>query len=417
MRSNSFFRCLICLVIVFQTLSVETYCQTPYVDQLSLLNGKKKAVIPFRYIHNFIILDIKLYGIVPLQFIYDTGSEHVILFKKEYTDLLNVPYDKRVPILGSDLSREIWALIMRNVVVEVKGLRPKPYDILVLEEDYVKLDQMVGVPISGLIGGEIFKSLIVNIDYKKSRMTLYDPHYFENPKGCSIVPIDIKSNKPYVKGTATLQDGTEVEVELLVDTGAGIPMLLHNNSHPALHLPEQFIRGNLGMGLGGYLEGHIGRIQNMRIGNIDFPSVLAGFQDVDSTWLTDKSKSRNGIMGNEFLNRFNTWFNYTDGELLLLSYKSKPRPFSMDRSGLVLFAYGQNFNQFVVQDVISNSPAQRADFQTNDVILYIKGISVKHFTLEGINQILQKKAGKKVRFKILRGKEILHKQIVLEDLI
>lgn len=68
---------------------------------------KKKATIPFRYIHNFIIVEARIYGIIPLQFIFDTGAEHIILFKREYTDLLQVPYDRRIPVLGSDMSREI----------------------------------------------------------------------------------------------------------------------------------------------------------------------------------------------------------------------------------------------------------------------------------------------------------------------
>ena len=87
----------------------------------------------------------------------------------------------------------------------------------------------------------------------------------------------------------------------------------------------------------------------------------------------------------------------------------KAKPFSMNRSGLVIFAYGEHFNQFVVQDIIADSPAQRAGFQVNDVILKINGASGKLFTLEGIHQVLQKKAGKKIRFKILRGNEELRK--------
>jgi hypothetical protein len=210
---------------------------------------------------------------------------------------------------------------------------------------------------------------------------------------------------------------TQVDVELLVDTGAGVPLLLHNNSHPSLHLPDQFIKGKLGMGLGGYLEGYIGRIKNMQLGDIGFPSVLVSFQDVDTTWLSDDAKFRNGILGNEFLNRFNVYFNYMDSELLLKPYKSKPRPFNMDRSGLVIFAYGNKFNQFVVKDIIEGSPAQRSDFQINDIIIKINGASSELFTLDGVNQILQKKAGKRIRFKILRGNEELRKQIVLQDLI
>ncbi len=408
---------LFILTIVLQPFCQQVTCQPSYLEQTSILNGKKKAVIPFRYIHNFIIVEIKLYGVVPVQFIFDTGAEHVILFKRKYTDFLQVPYDKRVPILGSDLSREIWALIMRNIVIEIKGIKPKPYDILVLEEDYFNLDEMVGVPISGLIGGAFFKNHIVNIDYKKNQLTIYDPKFFEVPKGATNIPFELKANKPYVQGIATLSDGTKVAVELLVDTGSGVPLLLHNNSHPSLHLPEHLIRGKLGMGLGGYLEGYIGRIKNMRIGDLNFPSILTSFQDVDTTWLTDVSRFRNGIVGNEFLSRFNTYFNYMEGQLSLKAYKSKLKPFSMDRSGLVLFAFGDNFNQFIVKDIVDGSPAQKAGFQVNDILIKINGASSALFTLEGVNQVLQRKPGKMIRFKVLRGRETLKKQIILNDLI
>lgn len=410
-------RMLLLIIMLITPLAGEVEAQASYVDQISLLDGKKKAVIPFRYVHNFIIIDVRLYGVVPVQFIFDTGAEHVILFKREYTDMLSEPYDQRVPILGSDMSREVWALIMRNVMLEIKGLKPKPFDVLVLEENYFNLDEMIGIPVCGLIGGGFFKQMVVNIDYKKQKIVIYDPREFETPKGVTTVPIGIKSNKPYVLGEATLQDQTKVELELLVDTGAGVPVLLHNNSHPSLHLPDEFIKGKLGMGLGGYLEGHIGRIKNMRIGDLDFPSVLVSFQDVDTSWLEDRNKFRNGIIGNDFLSRFNTWFSYMDGKMHLKPYKSKPEPFSMDRSGLVIFAYGESFNQFVVKDVLEGSPAEKAGFQVNDVLLKVSGASSSLFTLDGINKVLQKKAGKKIRFKLRRGDQEIKKQIVLEDLI
>ncbi len=410
-------RVILFIFFIITPVVHEVGAQASYVDQISLLNGKKKAVIPFRYVHNFIIIDVKLYGVVPVQFIFDTGAEHVIIFKREYTDMLSEPYDQRVPILGSDMSREVWALIMRNVMLEIKGLKPKPFDVLVLEDNYFNLDEMIGIPVCGLVGGGFFKQMVVNIDYKKQKIIIHDPKDFETPKGVTTVPIGIKSNKPYVLGEATLQDQTKVEVELLLDTGAGVPVLLHNNSHPSLHLPDQFIKGKLGMGLGGYLGGHIGRIKNMRIGDLDFPSVLVSFQDVDSTWLEDQNKYRNGIIGNDFLSRFNTWFSYLDGHMHLKPYKSKPEPFSMDRSGLVIFAFGDAFNQFVVKDVLDGSPAEKAGFKVNDVLLKVNGAAASLFTLDGINKVLQKKAGKKIRFKILRGDQELKKQIVLEDLI
>lgn len=406
-----------CMVVVLLLICTNGYTQIPYFNPIELLNGKKKATIPFRYIHNFIIVEAKIYGIIPLQFIFDTGAEHIILFKREYTDLLQVPYDRRIPVLGSDMSREIYALIARNGVIEVNGLAPQPYDMLVLEEDYFSLDEMIGSPVAGLIGGGFFRNLIINIDYKRRQITLYDPATFEPPDGYINLPIKIKTNKPYIMAEASLNDGAPVQVDLLVDTGAGVPLLLHNNSHPSLHLPDQYIKGKLGLGLGGYLEGYIGRIQKLSLGSIVFPGVLTSFQNVDENWLQDKDKYRNGILGNDLLSRFDVFLDYIHGQLMLKPYKPKQDPFVMDRSGLVLFAFGDGFNQFAVRDILSDSPAQEADFRVNDVLARIQGTAAKYFTLDDINRILQKKAGKKLKLQILRGKELMRKELTLRDLI
>ena len=180
------------LLLLLQFIQLPGQAPATYYNQLDLLKGKHKVTIPFRYIHNFIVLDARIFGVLPVQFIFDTGAEHVILFKREYTDVLQVPYDKRIPVMGSDMSREIFALITRNGVLEITGLATKPTDMLVLEENYFNLDEMVGTPIAGLIGGGFFRNLIINIDYKKRHLTIYDPTFFDPPKDIATLPIFIK---------------------------------------------------------------------------------------------------------------------------------------------------------------------------------------------------------------------------------
>src|SRR5688572_10469258 len=140
-------------LLLFFISQVSMTGQTVIFNQLNLLQGKKKVTIPFNYINNFIILDVKMFGSLPMHLIFDTGAEHVILFKREYTDILQVQYDKRIPIVGSDLSRQIYALVTRNAALEVTGLPVMPYDILVLEEDYYNLEELIGTAIDGVIGG------------------------------------------------------------------------------------------------------------------------------------------------------------------------------------------------------------------------------------------------------------------------
>ncbi|MEO6132773.1 MAG: aspartyl protease family protein, partial [Saprospiraceae bacterium] len=151
--------------IILLMMDGTVQAQSSFLNQKDFLDGKKKVTIPFRYVHNFIILQVRLYGVLPVNLIYDTGAEHIIMFKREYTDLLQVPYERKIPIMGADQSRNIFALITRNATVQLEGLSAKPYDLLVLEDDYFKLDELVGIEVDGLIGGGFFRNLIVNIDY------------------------------------------------------------------------------------------------------------------------------------------------------------------------------------------------------------------------------------------------------------
>ena len=391
--------------------------QSGIFSGLDLLQGKSKVSIPFKFVNNFIILDVNIFGTIPVSLIFDTGAEHVILFKREYTDILQVSYDKRIPIMGSDLSRQIYALITRNAVLEIPNLPPTSFDILVLEEDYFNLEELIGTSIDGLIGGGFFKNLVVQIDYRNLQLTLHDPAGFKIPHGFTILPIKIKINKPYIDAAACLQDGSVVQVDLLIDTGASVPLLLHTNSHPSLKLPDRSIRGKLGMGLGGYLEGFIGRINKLTVGEIDFPGIITSFQDIKTEFLANKDRFRNGILGNQLLSRFMVYFDYNRGQLLLKARKSKNKPFEMDKSGLVIFAYGNDFNQFIINDIIRDSPASESDVLPGDELVQLQGMPASFYSLQSINTILQKKAGKRIRLVVRRDGKNLKRHFYLRDLI
>jgi hypothetical protein len=206
-------------------------------------------------------------------------------------------------------------------------------------------------------------------------------------------------------------------VDLLLDTGAGVPLLLHNNSHPSLALPREYIRGKLGMGLGGVLEGYIGRIAKLRMGSLEFPLVLTSFQDIEEEWLKDQNRFRNGIVGNQLLSRFHVILDYVHGQMYLKAYRTKQPPFEMDRSGLTVLAYGENLNEFVIRDVLENSPAAGAGLIDGDIIVRLQGFPTRYFTLTGINEMMQRKVGKKINLVVLRNGHLLRKSFVLRDLI
>jgi hypothetical protein len=383
-----------------------------------ILAGKDKAVVNFQYANNFMLVEVRLLGMLPMWFIFDTGAEHTILFKKEFADIFNMTYDIRVPIVGSDQSKEVYALVVRGVDVEVLGLDPVERDILVLEEDYLKLAEITGRPIHGILGSSFFRNVVVQLDFKRQRIILRKPETFEKPDNSfHVFDVDIRSGKPYVRAQAAVSGDTTLDLTLLVDTGAGLPLLLHNNTDPRLRLPQNYIVGRLGLGLGGYVEGHLGRIDDLRLGDLSFTHIVTSFQDLSGSVTLDSSRFRNGLIGTQLLMRFQVYIDYIDEKMYLRPTGRYNKKFKMDRSGLVLYAMGQNLNIFVVQDTLANSPAAKADIHPGDVIRTIGGLPAGLHSLNSLLRSFQRRGNKRVRIVIQRKHELIRKHFRLEDLI
>lgn len=383
-----------------------------------ILDGQDKIEVPFSFTHNFIIVEVRLFGMMPMNFIFDTGAENTILFTKQFADFLNVEYDLRIPIVGADLSRKLYALVARSIEFELVGLPTQKKDILVLEENPFNLSEITGVQIHGILGGSFLKNSVVEIDYRKQKLIFHSPLTYRAPgKSHSKIELEILGNKPYLMAKSTLMNGIETDLKLLVDTGAGLPLLLHNNSHPSLELPEHYILGKLGIGLGGYIEGYIGRTNKLSIDEVAFDNVLTSFQDISEAVALGTIWPRNGLIGNQLLSRFDVSIDYVK-ELMYVKPRSRyNRKFKMDKSGLILVAIGPDLNNFMVQGTIENSPAEEAGLQHGDRLVRINGLPAKGYSLDQVHRVLQKRIGKKIKLVVYRQGETLKLRFELRELI
>ena len=393
-----------------------------YVQNINfdLLQGQSSVKIPFELKHNFIIIDVRLNGILPLHFIFDTGAQYTLLFKKEYSDILRIPYLRRIPILGADLSQELYALVAQNITVDIPGRIKVRKDILIFEEDYFQLDELTGIFIDGILGGDAFKHYVTQIDYRKQILTLTKKEHFQEPGShYHRIPLRLKEAKPLLNATVTLENNARVPVSLLMDTGSGIPLLPYANTHPNLSIPEKTILGQLGKGLGGYLLGYMGRIKQLDLpSNLEFTNVLASFQRLDSaSQIFTQNNERNGILGNQVLRRFDVIIDYPDSVLYLKPTRSYKQKFNYDRSGMLIYAIGHNLKDFYVNTIIPGSPAEEADIREGDLILKIRGLPASLFDLTSINRMLMKRPGKKIKVTIERNGERMEKTFRLRDLI
>ncbi len=376
-----------------------------------------KVSFNFESLNDFILIDVKFKGVLPLRFIFDTGSEHTILLKKEYSDLLGVKYHRRIPLMGSDMSQEIYGYIARNLELTIENRAVAKTDILILEEDYLQIEEFTGIQIDGILGANIFRHFVVNINNKKELITFELPNRFKPPRSFDVVPIKIHKNKPYINAIARLP-ADSVDLRLLLDTGAGLPVLLYTNTHEDLELPDKTIVGNLGMGLGGNLEGYVGRLESFEFGGFEYPNMITSFQDlaIDSVLLRMRLP-RNGLLGNSILRRFNYYIDYQREKLYIKPLRRHKKKFNFDKSGLIIAATGRHLRDFIIQRVLPGSPAEEAGLLPGDVIKKLRKLPATFYSLAAINSMLSGKEGKKISIVVARGDQRIKKKIKLRVLI
>ena len=126
-----------------------------------------------------------------------------------------------------------------------------------------------------------------------------------------------------------------VYAKLMVDSGASHAILLNQDSHEHITIPERNFVARIGVGLGGPISGKISSVQSIEINKFDFENVVTSFPDPESYPDSIGLIYRNGTIGGELLSRFKVIFDYFNKKIYLKkdpsSYRKK---FGYNMSGI-----------------------------------------------------------------------------------
>lgn len=381
--------------------------------------GVRQVEWPFDYVNNFIVVTVILNGTIPLKMIFDTGAEHTVLCRRELSDLLGIRYEREFRLLGADMKTELTAYLARNVRLDAMNvpLAAPDEDILVLQEDYFRFESYAGIDIHGILAANTLDDYLIRINYLQKTITVSGQGVFSPERaGFSPFPAELYRKKLYLRASLGFDTDSVPQAKLLLDTGAALPLLLIS-SDSTMKLPQSVLPGQIGMGLGGDLQGYIGRLKDVSIGKYRQSGVISYFQVADSTLNTSFMNGRAGIVGNMMLNRFQLVLDYRESVVWLKPSGNFRKKYVYDRSGIYLLASGNSLNEFVVESVIDNSPAFEAGILPGDQIVQVGLAPARILRLQDVLKVLQKKPGKMVRLLILRNGVKIRKTLVLRNLI
>jgi hypothetical protein len=414
-------------------------------------NNDVSDKIHFEFINNLIIIPLEINN-VTLSFVLDTGVSRPILFNLTERDSLDLKDTKAFYLHGLGGDGKLKALKSSYNRFKLGNAVSTNQDLYVVYDKTINFTSRLGVLIHGIIGYDVFKDFVVEINYNSKYIRLHKPNSFrpKSSKKWKTLPINIHRRKPYLDAEVTI-DTIEKPVKLLIDTGSSDALWLFEDKEEGLIPKKDLIFVDyLGKGLSGSVYGKRSKVKLFTLSDFSLKDVNVAFPDSLSINVAKVYKGRNGSIGSGILKRFNLFFDYTNKKLYLKKNESFREPFTYNNSGIVLEHNGSmfvkeeikvpvfnyfnsktsrdavqinfsiNYNmslkpRYKIVEVRPSSNAYKSGLIVGDILININGKQAYDFKFEEINEILHGKTGKGIRLNIERKGEVMLFKFKLDD--
>lgn len=433
--------------LLFSILPIFIFPQTYELPQ-----GESFQKVKFKLVNNLIVLPIEVNG-AKLSFILDSGVSKPILFNLSDKDSIPINNVSEIIIKGLGDGEPIKALSSSDNTFRIGTAVNSEQLLYVVMDRDINLSPRLGLPVHGIIGYDLFRDFVVEINYTSQYLKLHKPGTYQIKKNnrTKTVALQVVDNKAYVQGQVFLENKQRIPVKLLVDSGSSDAIWLFEDVEKGLGVPKKNFYEFLGQGLGGSIYGKRTRLAGVGLAGFRMKDAKAAFPDKQYFNTITSFGDRNGSLGGELLKRFTLVFNYTDGTLSLRKNRFFKNPFNFNMSGIDLQHNGVRYisesiadgrglvvsdesksfgnvqllfenrtrlsmvPQIIVSGIRNGSPAQEAGLQQGDIILAVNGKKVHHYKLQQVLKMLNEKIGKRIKVLVARKENKVLISYVLKD--
>ncbi len=399
--------------MVLMTTLVAGQTPSPAVPSYRFSSGRSTLNIPAEVIADGLVFVRANVNDHPGWFILDNATQG-FLADRSFAREISLESGGSAVTRG-DTGKVIEAGVARDVRISLPGLELTHRNLVVT--DLKSLEPAVGHEVDGIIGSRLFDDFVVAIDYENRRYAIYLPQNYHPAGKEQAFPVRIDPHGfQFIDATIGLPGAEPITANFLIDGGANTFADLYKPFSEAHHLPPPAMKllNEPGTSADGTTLSQDGLADRISIGtySIAKPPITFG-QDTEGLMA---AKDYAGLIGAEFLERFDVVFDNPGKRLWLSPNSHYAEPAEYDQSGLRLRAEGPGFHTFVVKRLVPQSPALEAGVEADDILESIDGRSTREMTLTEIRGMLCR-PNTRYSVALLRGDRHVHVVLRLRPLL
>jgi hypothetical protein len=348
--------------------------------------------VPFDSYLNQVFVEVAVNGAEPQWFIVDSGASSCVV-DSAFAARLGLTVEGHKQGTGAGKGT-IDVRFVHGITFGLPGGVNLPVDQAYVI-DLSGQPAILGRPVFGLLGYELFKHYVVEVDFDTRLLRLYEPATYAYSGKSRPIALSLKKNLPHVTATLMVPGRPPQARELLVDLGSQDAVdddLVTQSTGPKAEVIG-------GVGLGEEFRIVVARVDALQLG------------DFVLRYLPGAGGGGVPLIGSEVLRRFRVIFDYSRGQLILEPNRHLLDAFLTNSSGLDL-RWDSEHRRFQVHDVHKDSPAQRAGIKTGDSIVAIDGQSAGSFDLQRLARMFEED-GVQYTLALRRGEQELRVNLAL----
>jgi len=384
---------------------------SPRPPKVRFISGSSSLKIPFELSINLILLQARVNDSAPLWFILDTGASSTVI-DSQLAKALGLRARGRV--VGTGGAGTATALLFRGNSLKFPNVEAMNLTVSGLSIDF--LSAPFARKISGVIGNDILKQLVVEVDYASQVINLFAPASYQYSGSGEVIPLTLEDDLPFIRASVALTGHPIIAGKFELDSGSTGAVLFNTpfvNRNKLLQAISKTSQSRVG-GVGGSALVFSGRLKDLRVGSFHLENSVARFSRARRG--DDASARYDGLIGGEIFRRFKVVFDLSRRRMMLEPNAQFAEPFEVDMSGLDMVTEGEDFSVVVVNEIEKGSPAAEAGIQEEDVLTAIDGRSAREFSLAQIRKMFMQD-GKEFLITLKRGEKEVQTKLKLRRLI